>query len=72
MTVDEKVAQLSGVWWLEPGAGGMAPMLRESVGPLPPWDEVVADGLGQLTRTFGTAPLEPAEACASWPSGSAT
>ena len=31
------------------------------MGPLPPWDDVIADGLGQLTRTFGTAPLEPAE-----------
>jgi beta-xylosidase len=61
MTLPEKVAQLSGVWWLEPGAGGMAPMLSESVGPLPPWEEVVADGLGQLTRTFGTAPLDPVE-----------
>ncbi len=60
MTVAEKVAQLSGVWWLDPDAGGMAPMLSESVGPLPTWDEVVQDGLGQLTRTFGTAPLEPA------------
>ncbi|WP_036507760.1 beta-glucosidase family protein [Nocardioides sp. URHA0020] len=61
MTVTEKVAQLSGVWWLDPDAGGMAPMLRESVGPLPSWDRVVADGLGQLTRTYGTAPLEPAD-----------
>ncbi|MEP9365178.1 glycoside hydrolase family 3 N-terminal domain-containing protein [Nocardioides sp. CN2-186] len=61
MTLEEKVAQLSGVWWLEPDAGGMAPMLRESVGPLPPWDEVVADGLGQITRMYGTAPLEPAD-----------
>ena len=59
MTLVEKVGQLSGVWWLDPDAGGMAPMLRESVGPLPSWEEVVADGLGQLTRTFGTAPLEP-------------
>jgi beta-glucosidase len=61
MTVTEKVAQLSGIWWLDPDAGGMAPMLRESVGPLPSWGEVIEDGLGQLTRTFGTAPLEPAE-----------
>ena len=61
MTVAEKVAQLSGVWWLEPDAGGMAPMLRESVGPLPSWEAVIADGLGQLTRTYGTAPLEPAD-----------
>ena len=61
MTLEEKVAQLSGVWWLDPDAGGMAPMLRESVGPLPSWEEVVADGLGQITRMYGTAPLEPAD-----------
>ncbi|WP_200944863.1 MULTISPECIES: glycoside hydrolase family 3 N-terminal domain-containing protein [unclassified Nocardioides] len=61
MTVEEKVAQLGSIWWLEPGAGGMAPMLSESVGQMPPWEEVAAGGLGQLTRTFGTAPLEPAE-----------
>ncbi|MFA6298582.1 MAG: glycoside hydrolase family 3 N-terminal domain-containing protein [Nocardioides sp.] len=59
MTVTEKVKQLSGIWWLEPDAGGMAPMLRETMGDPRPWDEVIADGLGQLTRTFGTAPLEP-------------
>jgi len=61
MTVEEKVAQLGSIWWLDPDAGGMAPMLSESVGPMPPWDEVAAGGLGQLTRTFGTAPLEPVE-----------
>ncbi|WP_243057556.1 glycoside hydrolase family 3 N-terminal domain-containing protein [Nocardioides sp. SR21] len=61
MTVTEKVAQLTGIWWIDPAAGGMAPMLSESLGPQPPWDEVVTDGLGQLTRTYGTGPLEPRE-----------
>lgn len=61
MTLEEKVAQLGSVWWIDPAAGGMAPMLSESIGPLPPWSEVVEGGLGQLTRTFGTAPLEPRE-----------
>jgi beta-glucosidase len=61
MTVEEKVAQLGSIWWLDPEAGGMAPMLRETLGPTPPWEEVVAGGLGQLTRTFGTAPLTPVE-----------
>lgn len=59
MTIPEKVAQLTGIWWIEPDAGGMAPMLSESLGPQPPWEEVVDGGLGQLTRTFGTGPLEP-------------
>jgi beta-glucosidase len=61
MTLSEKVSQLSSIWWLDPDAGGMAPMLSESVGPLPAWKEVIEDGLGQLTRTFGTGPLEPVE-----------
>ncbi|WP_134739074.1 glycoside hydrolase family 3 N-terminal domain-containing protein [Nocardioides sp. 503] len=61
MTLREKVSQLSGIWWLDPEAGGMAPMLRETLGPQPDWDELIEDGLGQLTRTFGTAPVAPRE-----------
>ena len=61
MSLEEKVAQLGSIWWLDVEAGGMAPMLSETVGPMPPWEEVVTDGLGQLTRTFGTAPLAPAD-----------
>ncbi|MBC2932868.1 glycoside hydrolase family 3 C-terminal domain-containing protein [Nocardioides sp. zg-1228] len=57
MTPAEKVAQLSGVWLLAADAGEMAPMLHES-GPDLAWEDIVADGLGQLTRPFGTAPVE--------------
>ena len=28
------------------------------MGPTRPWEELIADGLGQLTRPFGTAPVE--------------
>ncbi len=59
MTLEEKVAQLSGVWGVDPDVGDMAPMLRDAMGPDLSWDEVIADGLGQLTRPFGTAPVEP-------------
>ena len=39
----------------------------ESVGPLPSWEEVIADGLGQLTRTFGTAPARAGRGrCGPW------
>ena len=72
MSLEEKVAQLGSIWWLDVEAGGMAPMLSETVGPMPPWEEVVIDGLGQLTRTFGTALLAPATGCGSWPSGRGT
>ncbi|WP_121251708.1 beta-glucosidase family protein [Nocardioides ferulae] len=61
MTLAEKVAQLSGVWGVDPERGEMAPMLRDAMGPARPWDEVIADGLGQLTRPFGTEPVEPAD-----------
>jgi beta-xylosidase len=61
MTLAEKVAQLSGVWGVDPDVGDMAPMLRDAMGPVLRWDEVIADGLGQLTRPFGTEPVEPAD-----------
>ncbi len=61
MTLPEKVAQLSGVWGVDPDVGDMAPMLRDAMGPAKQWEEVIADGLGQLTRPYGTKPVEPAE-----------
>ncbi|WP_148573606.1 beta-glucosidase family protein [Nocardioides caldifontis] len=59
MTLEEKVAQLSGVWGVDPDVGDMAPMLRDGMGEMAPWAEVIADGLGQLTRPFGTEPVDP-------------
>lgn len=61
MTLEEKVSQLSGVWGVDPEVGDMAPMLRDAMGPVLSWDDVIADGLGQLTRPFGTEPVEPVE-----------
>lgn len=61
MTMPEKVAQLSGVWGVDPDVGSMAPMLRDAMGPAQSWEEAIADGLGQLTRPFGTEPVEPVE-----------
>lgn len=60
MTREEKVAQLSGIWLLAADAGEMAPMLHES-GPDISWEDTIADGLGQLTRPFGTSPVEVEE-----------
>ncbi len=64
MTIEEKIAQLVGVWVrLSPdalaGGGSVAPMQDENTGELPPLPEVSKYGLGQLTRVFGTAPIEP-------------
>ena len=60
MTVEEKLAQLVGVWvGANPVGGGVAPLQSAmSGGPLD-WDQQIAHGLGQLTRPFGTSPVEP-------------
>jgi len=60
MTLEEKVAQLAGIWVGADAAGaGVAPHQADMVDGQP-FDEVIRHGLGQLTRPFGTAPVEPA------------
>lgn len=59
MTVDEKVSQLVGLWVGADASGaGVAPHQADMTEGLS-WDEVIADGLGQLTRPFGSAPVDP-------------
>jgi beta-xylosidase len=59
MTLDEKVAQLAGVWvGAEATGAGVAPRQSEMVQGKE-WRDVIRHGLGQLTRPFGTAPVEP-------------
>ncbi|MFD3584963.1 glycoside hydrolase family 3 N-terminal domain-containing protein [Streptomyces sp. NPDC058683] len=60
MTLEEKTAQLYGVWVGAATDGdGVAPLQREMTADYV-WDELVTLGLGQLTRSFGTAPVDPA------------
>jgi beta-xylosidase len=60
MTLEEKLAQLAGVWVTAAGAGaGVSTHQDELAGDVPAWPEVIRSGLGQLTRTFGTAPVDP-------------
>ncbi len=59
MTLEEKVAQLYGVWTSIGAGDEVAPNQHDFAEPLPPWAELTASGLGQLTRVFGTAPVEP-------------
>ena len=63
MTLEEKVAQLTSIWvGDQPRDDNVAPMQGEmSAVPLP-LAEVIRDGLGQVTRVFGTRPLPPAAA----------
>ncbi|MEV7981319.1 glycoside hydrolase family 3 N-terminal domain-containing protein [Streptomyces sp. NPDC086519] len=63
MTLEEKTAQLYGVWVGAATDGdGVAPLQREmTAGSFDyEWSELVTLGLGQLTRSFGTAPVDPA------------
>jgi beta-xylosidase len=60
MTLEEKTAQLYGVWVGADGDGnGVAPHQNDMVDPVD-WDSLITRGLGQLTRPFGTAPVDPA------------
>lgn len=59
MTLEEKVAQLVGVWvGADASGGGVAPH-QTDMGGGPEWDDAIRQGLGQLTRPFGTAPVDP-------------
>ncbi|MER6015390.1 glycoside hydrolase family 3 N-terminal domain-containing protein [Streptomyces bluensis] len=58
MTLEEKTAQLYGVWVGAATDGeGVAPHQDEMSEPVD-FDEVITRGLGQLTRSFGTAPVD--------------
>ena len=63
MTLEEKIAQLGSIWMGASGDGdGVAPMQDQffDLDDQPPFEELVKNGLGQLTRVFGTRPVEVA------------
>ncbi|WP_406083991.1 glycoside hydrolase family 3 C-terminal domain-containing protein [Micromonospora zamorensis] len=60
MSLEEKIAQLVGVWVGAEATGeGVAPHQSDMISELPQWSTVIQHGLGQLTRPFGTAPVDP-------------
>jgi beta-xylosidase len=60
LTLEEKVAQLYGVWVGANADGGdVAPNQHELTGDID-MDAIVPLGLGQVTRAFGTVPVDPA------------
>ncbi|HLS65005.1 MAG TPA: glycoside hydrolase family 3 N-terminal domain-containing protein [Ruania sp.] len=60
MTLTEKVSQLVGLWVGADASGGdVAPYQGDMTQQGPVFAEVIVDGLGQLTRPFGTAPVDP-------------
>ncbi|MGD0703094.1 MAG: glycoside hydrolase family 3 N-terminal domain-containing protein [Trebonia sp.] len=61
MTLAEKVAQLGSSWQGASMDGdGVAPMQDQFSEEQPPLDELIKNGLGQLTRVFGTRPVSAA------------
>ena len=61
MTLPEKCAQLYGVWVGADTEGGeVAPHMHENLAEQVDLEEQARLGLGQLTRPFGTAPVDPA------------
>jgi beta-xylosidase len=61
MTLEEKIAQLGSIWMGASGDGdGVAPMQDQffSLADQVPFEELVKNGLGQLTRVFGTRPVD--------------
>jgi beta-glucosidase-like glycosyl hydrolase len=65
MTLDEKLAQLVGVW-VDAGSGaGVAPMQDAMLDEAPSFEEFARHGIGQITRFYGTAPVDPVSAARS-------
>jgi beta-xylosidase len=64
MTLEEKCAQLSSLWrGVDAESGDMAPHQSEQTGISE--EEATANGLGQLTRPFGSARVDPAGGAAN-------
>ncbi|MDX2632106.1 glycoside hydrolase family 3 N-terminal domain-containing protein, partial [Streptomyces scabiei] len=61
MTLEEKTAQLYGVWVKNDANGEDIAPDEAGMTEAFDFDELITRGLGQLTRVFGTAPLDPAE-----------
>ena len=61
MTLPEKLAQLGSIWIGASGDGdGVAPQQDQFSHEQPPFEDLIRHGIGQLTRVFGTRPVEPA------------
>lgn len=61
MTVGEKIAQLYGVWvGMDAADGDVAPHQHDAAPSPTDWDALIRSGVGQLTRPFGTRPVDPA------------
>lgn len=60
MTLEEKLAQLVGLWMgAESNGAGVAPMQDSMESEAGGFDDFARHGLGQFTRPFGTTPIDP-------------
>ncbi len=59
MTPAEKLAQLSGIWVGAHDSGEVAPHQHDLTADAVDLDALMPLGIGQLTRPFGTAPVDP-------------
>ncbi|MFI6085252.1 glycoside hydrolase family 3 N-terminal domain-containing protein [Streptomyces sp. NPDC051217] len=60
MTLPEKLAQLYGLWAGASADGAEVAPHQHDMDEPPTLDELIPYGLGQLTRPFGTVPVDPA------------
>ncbi|MFE0802180.1 glycoside hydrolase family 3 N-terminal domain-containing protein [Streptomyces sp. NPDC058812] len=60
MTLEEKIAQLYGVWVGASDEGGDVAPHQHDMEEAVDLDALLPTGLGQLTRSFGTLPVDPA------------
>ncbi|BDV32015.1 beta-glucosidase family protein [Microbacterium terricola] len=65
MTLEEKIAQLYGVWVGASDEGGDVAPHQHDLDDAVDLDEILPSGLGQLTRPFGTKPVDAATAALS-------
>jgi beta-xylosidase len=66
MTLEEKLAQLASAWpGSDAGDGEDVAPLQHAVNETVDLDAQIPYGLGQLTRPFGTAPVDPADGAAA-------
>jgi beta-glucosidase len=62
MTLEEKTAQLGG-FWVDQGDDLVAPMAGELASSTR-YEDATRDGIGHLTRVYGTRPVDPVERAA--------
>ena len=60
LSLEEKIAQLFGVWVGASSEGGDVAPHQHDMDDVIDLDALLPNGLGQLTRPFGSAPVDPA------------